>query len=168
MARKLGVLAGVLFCAGCGGTEVAPQPPLVTPPVTMSLHAAEVVRPPARTSLAPKSCTPNPATVQAMPAPMIPRVPREPLSPEGNLAGVGVAAEIRPELERVCASGDFSVDTTRKALARHNARVFRQDESITGVAFVITVPQACVLGELRPGHVRISVEGTTKSGLCEG
>lgn len=167
MARKLGVLAFVLLCTGCGGTEVAPQPPLVTQSVTMSMRAAEVARPTAPTSLAPKSCTPNPATVQAVPAPMIPRVAREPLSQEGNLAGAGVAAEIRPELERVCASGDFSLDTTRKALARHNARVFSVDESITGVAFVITVPQACVLGEVRPGHVRISVEGTTKSGLCE-
>lgn len=166
MARKLGALAVLLLCAGCGRAEVATQPSSAPPSVIMSAHA-ELVVPTARTSLAPRSCTPNPATVQAIPAPMIPWVAREPLSPEGNLAGAGVAAEIRPELERVCASGDFSLDTTRKALARHTARVFRVDESITGVAFVITVPQACVLGELRPGYVRISVEGTTKSGLCE-
>lgn len=165
MARKLGTLAVLLLCAGCGRAEMATQPSS-PPSATVSLHA-ELVGPTARTNLPPRSCTPNPATVQAMPVPMIPRVAREPLSPEGNLVGGGVAAEIRPELERVCASGDFSVDTTRKALARHNARVFRVDESITGVAFVITVPQACVLGELRPGHVQISVEGTTKSGLCE-
>jgi hypothetical protein len=165
MARKLGALAVLLLCAGCGGgAEVTVQS--TTPSVGMSAYLT-VVRPTARTSLEPKSCTPNPATVQAVPAPMIPRVAREPLSREGNLAGAEVAAKIRPELERVCASGDFSVDTTRKALAGHDARVFRPDESITGVAFVITVPQACVLGELRRGNVRISVEGTTKSGLCE-
>lgn len=112
--------------------------------------------------------TPAPATtVSAMPAPLIPRVVREPLSPEGNRAGQEVAAGIRSAVEQVCASGDFSLDATRKALAGHDARVFRADESVTGVAFVITLPQACVLGELRPGAVLISVEGLTKRTRCE-
>lgn len=140
-------------------------PPTASTPVG-SLRV-EVAQPTAPTKLAPRSCTPNPATVQAMPVPLIPQVPREPLSREGNLAGADVAAKIRPVLEQVCASGDFSLDSTRKALAGHDARVFRPDERITGVAFVITLPSACVLGELRPGNVRISVEGTTKNARCE-
>ncbi|MET9633103.1 hypothetical protein ABZX92_37160 [Lentzea sp. NPDC006480] len=166
MRRALGVLA-LLCCAGCGGPEEVAQPPLITPPPGTSLRAAEVATPTAPTSLPPKSCTPDPATVQAIPAPLIPRVAREPLSPEGNVAGNDVVAAIRPALERVCASGDFSLDSTRKALAGHDARVFRVDETVVGVAFVITVPSACVLGELRPGNVRISVEGTTKDARCE-
>ncbi|MET8758873.1 hypothetical protein [Lentzea sp. NPDC004782] len=167
MGRVVGALAvALLWCTGCGGTEPATQPSVTGRP-TVSLHA-ELVRPTAPTSLAPRSCTPNPATtVQAMPAPLIPPVAREPLSPEGNRAGWQVVAGIRPAVEHVCASGDFSLDATRKALAGLDARVFRPDESVTGVAFVITLPQACVLGELRSGAVRISVEGPAKSARCE-
>ncbi len=166
MARVLGALAVVLLCcAGCGdGASTQPAPTVSTPAGSLRVEDAQ---PTARTKLAPRSCTPNPATVQAMPVPLIPQVPRGPLSREGNLAGADVAAKIRPALEQVCASGDFSVDSTRKALAGYDARVFRPDETITGVAFVITVPSACVLGELRPGNVRISVEGTTKDARCE-
>lgn len=164
VALKFGALAGVLLCAGCGGAEVAP-PPSTTTPVT-SLHA-ELVRLTAPTSLPPKSCTPNPATVQAVPAPLVPQTRREPLTPEGNAAGTEVVGRIRPVLEQVCATGDFSPGATRKALAGYDARVFRPDESITGVAFVITVPPACVLGEMRPGSVRISVAGAAKSARCE-
>ncbi|PWK85070.1 hypothetical protein C8D88_107277 [Lentzea atacamensis] len=164
MGRALGTLAVLLLCAGCGAGEVATQPP---PTTTVPSGHAVVVPQPAPTSLAPKSCTPDPATVRAVPAPLIPKVARETLSPGGNVAGTELAAKIRPVLERVCASGDFSPEATRKALAGYDARVFRPDESITGVAFVITVPRACVVGELRPGNVRISVEGTTKSARCE-
>lgn len=158
----------VLFvCSACGDAEMAAPPSTTTPP-TMSVGEAVLVPRPALTSLPPKSCDPAPsATVQAIPAPLIPRVAREPLTPEGTAAGSELAAKIRPVLERVCASGDFSVETTRKALADQAARVFRADEQITGVAFVVAVPSACVLGELRPGHLRISVEGPTRTGHCE-
>ncbi|MDT7785550.1 MAG: hypothetical protein QOF58_3969 [Pseudonocardiales bacterium] len=166
MKRELGLLALLLGCAGCGGTVVATDP-VLTPETPIGSVRVELVPRTAPTSLPPKSCTPDPATVRAMPAPLIPRAPRDPLSPEGNVAGNELATKIRPELERVCASGDFSLDTTRKALAGYDARVFRADETVTGVAFVITVPQACVLGELRPGNVRISVAGTTKGARCE-
>lgn len=167
MGRVLGALAvALLWCTGCGGTTEPATRSSVTARPTVSVHA-ELVQPTAPTSLPPRSCTPDPATVQAVPAPLIPRVAREPLSPEGTRAGSEVAAAIRSAVEQVCASGDFSLDATRKALAGHDARAFRADESVTGVAFVITLPQACVLGELRPGAVRISVEGTTKSGRCE-
>lgn len=66
-----------------------------------------------------------------MPVPLIPRVAREPLTPEGTVAGTELAAKLRPLLEPVCASGDFSVETTRKALAGQDARVFRADEQVT-------------------------------------
>jgi hypothetical protein len=165
MTRKPVFLAVVLFCAGCGGNEAAPQPSSMPPSTSMY---AVIERPIAPTSLPPKSCTPVPSgTVQAMPAPLIPRVAREPLSAEGNTAGQELAAKIRPALEQVCASGDFSLDATRKALADHSARVFQPDASVTAVAFVITLPSACVLGEVRRGNVRISVEGTTKTARCE-
>ncbi|KJK44842.1 hypothetical protein UK23_28180 [Lentzea aerocolonigenes] len=166
MRRALGLLVLLLGCAGCGGTVVATDP-VLTLERPIGSASVELVPRTAPTRLPPRSCTPDPTTVQAVPAPLIPRVAREPLSPEGNVAGNEVAAKIRPALEQVCASGDFSLDSTRKALAGQDARVFRADETVTGVAFVITVPAACVLGELRPGNVRISVEGTTKDARCE-
>jgi hypothetical protein len=140
------------------------------PPSTTTVPSGRIVveRPIAPTSLPPKSCTPVPTgTVVPMPAPLIPPVAREPLSAEGSTAGSQLAAEIRPALEQLCASGNFSLDATRKTLAGHSVRVFQPDPRITGVAFVITLPSACVLGELRPGNVRISVEGTTKTARCE-
>lgn len=165
MARVLGALAVALFCVGCGEGEVVTQPSSTTP---VPSGRIVIERPIAPTSLPPKSCTPVPSgTVQAIPAPLIPQVAREPLSVEGSTAGQELAAKIRPALEQVCASGNFSLDATRKALAGLDARVFQADGQVTGVAFVITLSSACVLGELRPGNVRISVVGMTRAARCE-
>ena len=80
MRRRLGLLALLLCCAACGRAEVGTRPaPAPTPGASPRV---EVGQPAAPTKRPAKSCVPGPATVQAMPVPLIPQVPREPLSPE--------------------------------------------------------------------------------------
>jgi hypothetical protein len=191
MARVLGALAvALLLCTACGRVELktADEIPTLMPPPT------ETAIPTVSTS--PTSVPPSgPCRVEEnVPEPVTPPVPvpssgagpdvaphnaennrwkqRKPLNAKGVQTGRDTIAKIRPVLERVCASGDFSVDTTKKALAEYQAYVTRPYETETFLGYTITVSNGpaeratCVLGDLKPGQVRIFVNGTTGEGSC--
>ena len=97
---------------------------------------------------------------------------RKPLSARGVQTGRDTIAKIRPLLERVCASGDFSVDATKKALTGYDAYVLQPDSGMAFVGYTITVPNGpservtCVLGDLKAGQLRIFADGATGEGSC--
>lgn len=192
MGRVLGALAVVLLCAACGQVELktADEVPTLALPT-------ETAVPPSLTSMAPS----GPCEVEEhVPEPVTPQEPgptpgagptsgvgpdvaphnaennrwkqRKPLNAKGVQTGRDTIAKIRPVLERVCASGDFSVDTTKKALAEYQAHVVRPYEKEIFIGYTITVSNGptervtCVLGDLKPSLVRIFVDGTTGEGDC--
>lgn len=192
MARALGALAGLLLlCAACGRMEVktADELPTVVPPpvdtMVPTLSSAPTSVPPSGPCKVEEN-VPEPAPPASTPQPSSGAKPdvaphnaensrwkqRKPLNAVGVQTGRDTIAKIRPLLERVCASGDFSVDATTKALAEYRAQVTRPYETETFIAYTITVSNGpaervtCVLGDLKPGEVRIFADGTTGEGAC--
>ncbi|MFS8097791.1 hypothetical protein LFM09_11685 [Lentzea alba] len=188
MGRALGALAVLLLlllCTACGqvkqpkGDGVYPidtaAPQLTVPtsvPPTGPCTVQEEVRPPATETVAAAptgGATPDVAPHQAENNRW---KQRKPLSAQGVQSGRDVLAKIRPELERICGSGDFSVDATKKALAAFKPLVEQAASYATGVSFTITVENGpterttCVFGSLQPGAVWVSVDGTNGEGSC--
>lgn len=176
----------LLLCAGCGQVELRTADEI--PPVL----STDAPTPTVPTSLSPagpcqvEEKVPEPVTNTAPPAPTGGATPdvaphnaennrwkqRKPLNVKGVRTGRDTITRVRPILERVCGSGDFSVDATKKALAEFEAYVNRPYEQETFIGFTITVSNGpaervtCVLGDLKPGLVRIFVDGTTGEGDC--
>lgn len=194
MARALGALAGLLLlCAACGRVELKTADELPTgvpaPPETAmpTLSTAPTSVPPAPCEV--EENVPEPVT--PAPPPPVPQPSsgarpdvaphnaensrwkqRKPLNAVGVQTGRDAIAKIRPVLRSVCESGDFSVDATKKALAEYDAVVTRPYETATFIGYAITVSNGpaervtCVLGDLKPGELRIFVDGTTGEGAC--
>lgn len=177
----------MLLCAACGRVELktADEVPTVLPPPVSTAPTSVPPSGPCKV----EEHVPEPATVTVpgpSPQPSSGATPdvaphnaensrwkqRKPLNAKGVQTGRDTIAKIRPVLERVCASGDFSVDTTKKALAEYQAYVVRPYERETFLGYTITVSNGpaervtCVLGDLKPGEVRIFVNGTTGEGDC--
>lgn len=190
MARLLGALAVLLLCAACGQVELktaddVPPPVQVDVPTTSTAPTSvpptgpckveEHVSPPATETTPPPAVTPtNSAGPDVAPhhAENNRWKQRKPLTVKGVQTGRDTIAKIRPVLERVCASGDFSADTTKKALAELKPLVEQFSGLATGVLFNITVTNGptervtCVFGDLVPGMLRIFVNGTDGEGSC--
>ncbi|MDX8031890.1 hypothetical protein SK803_16825 [Lentzea sp. BCCO 10_0856] len=191
MGRVLGALIVMLLCAACGRADLKTADGL--PSVLPTGTPTETPPPTVPTSLSPA----GPCQVEEkVPEPVVQTVPpaqptggatpdvaphnaensrwkqRKPLNAKGVQTGRDTIARVRPVLERVCGSGDFSVDATKKALSGYEAYVIRPYERETFVGFTITVSNGptervtCLIGDLKPGLVRIFVDGTTGEGDC--
>ncbi|MDT7785549.1 MAG: hypothetical protein QOF58_3968 [Pseudonocardiales bacterium] len=185
MWRVLGALAAVLLCAACGQVELktadgmptvvpttAPESTSATPtgPCQVEEHVPDPVTP------APPGSSPPSSGVKPDVAPHNAEnngwKQRKPLNARGVQTGRDTIARIRPLLEQVCASGDFSVDGTKKALAGYDVYVVRDYPDQAFVGYSITVSNGpaervtCVLGDLKPGEVRMFLDGTTGEGSC--
>ncbi|MET9633102.1 hypothetical protein ABZX92_37155 [Lentzea sp. NPDC006480] len=182
MGRVLGALAVVLLCAACGRVELktADETPAIVPTTAPESTSAPATGPCQVEEHVPEPVTPQP------PGPSLGVQPdvaphnaenngwkqRKPLNALGVQAGRDTVARIRPLLEQVCASGDFSVDGTKKALTGYDAYVVRDYPDQAFVGYTITVSNGpservtCVLGDLAPGLVRVFLDGTTGEGSC--
>jgi hypothetical protein len=193
-------MAVLLLCAACGQPEVRttaeiptdlPAPTGTTLP-TAGTAAGQLTTAP--TSVPPRPCEVNtqiPEPVADTPPPPTGAPPtgtgpdvaphqtennrwkqRKPLNAKGVQSGRDAIAKISPMVRRVCESGDFSPDATKKALAEFKPIVEQPAFWATGVSFNITVDNGpnervtCVLGGLEPGLVRISIDGTNGEGSC--
>lgn len=201
MARALGAMAVLLLCAACGQPEVRGSdgvPTDLPAPTGTTLPTAGTAMP--QLSAAPTSAPPRPCEVNTqIPEPVADAPPppatgapptgtgpdiaphhpennrwkqRKPLNAKGVQSGRDAIAKISPVVQRVCESGDFSIDATKKALAQYQPIVEHPAFYATGVSFNITVDNGpneratCVLGALEPGLVRISIDGTNGEGSC--
>ncbi|MGW6934507.1 hypothetical protein ACWGE0_30915 [Lentzea sp. NPDC054927] len=172
MGRVLGALIVLLLCAACG-TETPPPPVPTSLPPAGPCRVEEKVPEPVVQTVPPAQPTGG-ATPDVAPhnAENNRWKQRKPLNAKGVQTGRDTIARVRPILERVCGSGDFSVDATKKALDGYETYVIRPDEQEAFVGFTITVSNGptervtCVLGDLKPGLVRIFVDGTTGEGGC--
>ncbi|HEX8865430.1 MAG TPA: hypothetical protein VF821_07190 [Lentzea sp.] len=174
MGRVLGALAAVVLCAACSRVEVPPPSPTSTPtpaPCTVEQHVPEPVT---ATTAAQQ---PGPATgvgpdVAPHNAENNGWKQRKPLNARGVQTGRDTIAQIGSALQQVCASGDFSVEATKKALAGYEAYVLLPDAGQKLVGYTITVSNGpteratCVYGDLKPRELRIFVDGTTGEGSC--
>lgn len=189
MGRVLGTLIVLLLCAACGRADLKTADEI---PTVMPTHTATAATPTGPTSVSSSGpCqveehVPEPATATVPATPTGGATPdvaphnaennrwkqRKPLTVKGVQTGRDTITRVRPVLERVCGSGDFSVDATKKALAEFEAYVTRPYEQEAFLGFTITVSNGpaervtCVLGDLKPGLVRIFADGTTGEGDC--
>ncbi|MCP2242632.1 hypothetical protein [Lentzea aerocolonigenes] len=100
---------------------------------------------------------------------------RKGLSPEARQAGATAAEKIKQPLAALCGAGDFALDPTRKALAdqgfadatvQYVRTPVGMRELAPGVFFALEIGAACVLGDLTPGSLRLSVDGHTGENSC--
>lgn len=169
MVKVLGALVVVLSCVACSPTvEVAPEPTPVTVPPTGPCQVSEQVPEPA----GPGGPGPDVGTgpdVAPHNAENNRWKQRKSLTPAAVRSGRDTIARIVPALEPICARGDFTAATTKKALAAPDVWV---EQRGTSVFFSLSVDNGqserttCVNGDMSPGAIRVFVQGTTGEGSC--
>lgn len=164
MGRLLGVLAVALLCAACSADE-KPVPPPTTNQAAPCQVEENVPQPVQRFAAQPTNgggpdVAPHHVENNGWKQ-------RKPLNAEATAKGRDTIARVSPILKRVCESGDFSADTTRKALAELEPQVEQPYPDQRFLGFTITLDGGtCVLGDLEPGLVRIFLDGTNGEGSC--
>ncbi|TWP53395.1 hypothetical protein FKR81_05380 [Lentzea tibetensis] len=99
---------------------------------------------------------------------------RKQLPAEDREAGVAAVGKIENPLQALCDKGFFSFDATRDVLRGAGfddvfiveLRASPGEAAPPGNAFYFQVKRACVFGEVKPGAVRLDVDGTTGEGSC--
>ncbi|MEU6151880.1 hypothetical protein ABZ816_17975 [Actinosynnema sp. NPDC047251] len=172
---------------GGGDLSVAPPVARTTAPVSTSVPPEGPCQVRFEVAEMAEIPTPAPATTtsRALPGDMPPnhvdnrswRV-RKPLRPDVHAETVAAAEKVKPGLGALCDEGTFSPEATRAVfvdagrptvwLTAINAPYGTPPPP--GVVFVLTLesPQGtgCVLGQLQPGQLLVSVAGTTGEGSC--
>ncbi|MCS7477417.1 hypothetical protein ACFFQW_21985 [Umezawaea endophytica] len=192
-SRTLVLCAALLLASGCASrTPVASDGGGDGPVLSVSRSAAPTWVPTTPTTC-PGDVTAPPAATPTTPAPTTagtgrpaPDVAphqaennawkqRRPLTPDERARGVEAADKVLPLLEALCAKGDFTTDSARKALVDAglpaDTMVELVEQRFDGqppmIYYNATLgTRTCVLGDLTPGHVRVFVEGPTGEGSC--
>ncbi|HUQ59977.1 hypothetical protein [Lentzea sp.] len=164
MGRVLGALAvALLSCGACGSSdEPVPEPTHQAAPCQVEENVPEPVQ-----RFAGQPTEGGGPDVAPHHVENNRWKQRAPLGVEATAKGRDVVARVSPVLKRVCESGDFSADTTGKALAELQPQVEQPYPDQRFLGFTITLEGGtCVLGDLKPGLVRIFVDGTNGEGGC--